>query len=297
DRGRRPANRLLSGDDIAEARAWAARRPKSAPEPTALHLDCIRASEEETEARLSAQRKQLEVVAAAQAERETALHKAEEALKKAADAQRRRGIIIYFAFVVVSIVAVLGGFLYFKEKQEKEQVLAVIESDALSTSRLAEIYHRGQFGHGAPDYTKARERYEKAADIGAAYAMDNLGALYEDGEGVAQDYAKARELFEMAADKGNTSAMTNLGWLYRNGQSVPQDYAKARELFEMAADKGDFAAMNSLALLYRNGQAVPQDYAKARELFEKAAAKGNTSARNNLGKPYPADEAAPDNPP
>jgi hypothetical protein len=90
DTGGRPANRLLSGNDILEARAWAADRPKSAPEPTALQLDFIRASEEEAEARLSEQRKQLEAVAAAQAARETALHDAEEALKQAADAQRRR---------------------------------------------------------------------------------------------------------------------------------------------------------------------------------------------------------------
>jgi hypothetical protein len=33
DRGGRPANRLLSGDDIAEAKAWVARRPKGAPSP------------------------------------------------------------------------------------------------------------------------------------------------------------------------------------------------------------------------------------------------------------------------
>jgi hypothetical protein len=33
DRGGRPANRLLSGDDIAEAKAWMARRPKTAPSP------------------------------------------------------------------------------------------------------------------------------------------------------------------------------------------------------------------------------------------------------------------------
>jgi hypothetical protein len=85
DRGGRPANRLLSGNDIAEAKAWVARRPKSAPEPTPLHLDFIRASEEEAEARSSAQREQLEAMAAAQAERETALHKAEEALKQAAE--------------------------------------------------------------------------------------------------------------------------------------------------------------------------------------------------------------------
>jgi hypothetical protein len=36
----------LSGGDITAAKAWALRRPKDAPEPTVLHLDFIRASEE-----------------------------------------------------------------------------------------------------------------------------------------------------------------------------------------------------------------------------------------------------------
>jgi TIR domain len=58
DKGGRPANRLLSGNDILDAKAWVARRPKGAPEPTALQLDFIRASEGEAEARLSEQRKQ-----------------------------------------------------------------------------------------------------------------------------------------------------------------------------------------------------------------------------------------------
>jgi hypothetical protein len=65
--GARAPNRLLSGDDIAAAKAWAARRPKDAPEPTPLHLDFIKASEEAEDARLSAQRKQLADIAAAQA--------------------------------------------------------------------------------------------------------------------------------------------------------------------------------------------------------------------------------------
>ena len=47
DEGGRSANRLLSGPDIATAKAWAARRPKDAPEPTELQLDLIKASEEE----------------------------------------------------------------------------------------------------------------------------------------------------------------------------------------------------------------------------------------------------------
>jgi hypothetical protein len=104
DQGGRPTNRLLSGADIAEAKAWAARRPKSAPEPTALHLDFIRASEEEAEVRSNAQRKQLEAMAAAQAEREKALHEAEEA-------QLKQGTIRNIAFVLVTIFAVLATAL------------------------------------------------------------------------------------------------------------------------------------------------------------------------------------------
>jgi hypothetical protein len=47
DAGGRPVNRLLAGSDIATAKAWAARQPKSAPESTELQLDFIKASEAE----------------------------------------------------------------------------------------------------------------------------------------------------------------------------------------------------------------------------------------------------------
>jgi hypothetical protein len=141
DTGGRPANRLLSGNDIRAAKAWAAARPKSAPELTALQLYFIRASEEEAEARLSEQRKQLEAVAAAQAARETALHDREEAVKQAADAQReaadalrRRARIRNIALVAVSglsVVAVL--FALFANQQritadkQRHQADAILE--------------------------------------------------------------------------------------------------------------------------------------------------------------------------
>src|SRR5262249_46662345 len=121
-------NRLLSGDDIAEAKAWAARRPKNAPEPTALHLDFIRASEEEAEARSSAQRKQLEAVAAAQAEREMALRQSEEAQRKRATMASIRNI----ALVAVSIFAVLAGLLALYSVQQRklaEKQRAVAEEE------------------------------------------------------------------------------------------------------------------------------------------------------------------------
>jgi TPR repeat protein len=318
DRGGRPANRLLSGNDIAEAKAWVARRPKNAPEPTALHLDFIRASEEEAEARSSAQRKQLEAMATAHAEREAALKKAEEAQRKRATIARIRNI----ALVAVSILALLAGLLGLYSAQQrnvaeaqrelademlasateiivetqhqmndntKKRVLAVFQrgadhADQTSMRNLGIAYRNG-WGV-AQDYGKAREWYEKAANKGDTPAMTNLGGLYRDGRGVAQDYGKAREWFEKAANKGDEKAMTNLGRAYAEGQGAAQDYAKAREWYEKAADKGDTPAMNHLGLLYYNGEGAAQDYATAREWYEKAADKGEARAMLNLGGLY-----------
>ena len=63
DYGGRPANRLLSGSDIATAKAWAARRPKDAPEPTPLQLDFIGESEAEDIRQQSAETQRLREVA------------------------------------------------------------------------------------------------------------------------------------------------------------------------------------------------------------------------------------------
>ena len=321
DRGGRPANRLLSGDDIAEAKAWAARRPKNAPEPTALHLDFIRASEEEAEARSSAQRRQLQ-------ERETALRQLEEAQRNRATMARIRNI----ALVAVTILAVLAGLLYLRSEQQRKlaeeqreqvdqllvraeniiwttiahmdiatlkkvfdiatlkEVFAVYQTgadrgDANSMQNLGTLYARG-YGM-AQDYAKAREWSEKAAEKGHWGGMLNLGLWYYDGRGVAKDYAKAREWFQKAADRSNDEvAMLYLGHLYHNGGwGVAQDYAKAREWYEKAADKGN-AAMSNLGVPYANGDGVAQDYAKAREWSEKAAEKGNADAMSDLGVLY-----------
>jgi len=321
DRGGRPANRLLSGDDIAEAKARAARRPKGAPEPTALHLDFIRASEEEAEARSSAQRKQLEAMAAAQAEREKALREAEEALKQAADAQRKRARIRNIAFVVVSIFAVLAALLGWgadqlrkAEKEQREladQILvdgtkifskSFAQMDINTRKELFALYQTGGdhgnvtsmrslgqfYGRGegvAQDCVKAREWYEKAADKGDATAMHNLGVLYRDGFGGAQDYVKARDWFEKAADKGNATAMNNLGWLYRNGYGVTQDYGKAREWYEKAADKGDARSKAQLEQLPIAEAAEAGRYAEALQLQETLTAKVEAVETKREGKP------------
>jgi TPR repeat protein len=304
DTGGRPANRLLSGNDILEAKAWAARRPKTAPEPTPLQLDFIRASEEEADARLSERRKELEAGAAAQAARETALHDREEAFKRAADAQRKRANTRNIALVVVSALAVLLWWIFRHfmtlGNVVTGEVYEIGEADAIlgrATNIIAKVEEGmdGETKHEAVDLLQtAREWFEKGAAKGDVDAMVNLAELYRNGRGVVQDYAKAREWYdkataeyEKAAAEGDPGAMVNLGDLYHNG--VPQDdakarewYDKAREWYEKAAAKDNTLAMNYLGDLYKNGQGVPQDYAKAREWYEKAAAKGDANAKMAL---------------
>ena len=276
----RPANRLLSGDDIAEAKAWAARRPKSAPEPTALHLDFIRASEEEAEARSSAQGKQLQAMAAAQAERETALKNAEDAQRKRATMARIRNI----ALVAVSIFALLAALLGLVADQQRRLADRVLDE---ATNIFAEVPHQ------LSDDTRKKlfTVFQTGANYGDVISMANLGQMYAKSLGVARDYAKAREWYEKAAANGHVGAMTSLGLLYVNGQGVARDYAKAREWLEKAAAKHHVGAMTSLGLLYVNGQGVARDYAKAREWYEKAAEKGDENAMARLEQ-LPIMEAA-----
>src|SRR6516164_8775320 len=246
DSGGRPANRLLSGDDIAEAKDWAARRPKSAPEPTSLHLDFIRASEEEAEARSSAQRKQLEAMAAAQAERETSLHQAEEALKQTADAERKRArvrkiafVIVSIAFVIVSILAALALNFYRSATQQRK----------VAEQQLELLVVQGEAEHADQIEWKDKAAAEKFSGT-----MVYLGVLYASGAGLPQNYTLARKLFEKAVAMDNPAAMNNLGQLYENGQGVAQDYGKAREWYEKAVAMDNPAAMNNLGQLYKNGQ-------------------------------------------
>ena len=303
DTGGRPANRLLSGDDIAEAKTWVARRPKGAPEPTALHLDFIRASEEEAEARLSEQRKQLEVVAGAQEAREKALNDREEALKQATDAQRRHLDFIRASEekaearlseqraqlkAVAAAQAAQQAALHYREDALKQATDAqrrrarIRNIGLIAASSLAAVAVLFALLANQQRITAEKQRHQ--ADTILARATNIIGNLQ-----FQMDIETKREAFALlqaGAEHGDSSSMANLGGAYHLGLGVAQDYAKAREWYGKAAANGNAIAMNNLGLLYAHAQGVAQDYAKAREWYEKAAANGNAIAMNNLGTLY-----------
>jgi len=133
-----------------------------------------------------------------------------------------------------------------------------------------------------PRQQTAGELFQKSADQGYGSAQNNLGVVYENGQGVSKDLGRAAELYQKAADQGNASAQKNLGVLYENGQGVPKDLGRAAELYQKAADQGYARAQYNLGTLYQDGGGVPKDLGKARELYRKAANQGYAPAITQL---------------
>ena len=110
---------------------------------------------------------------------------------------------------------------------------------------LGEDYFSGQ--NGKPqDYKKSIYYYERSAEKGNMYAMNDLGYIYQHGYGTAVDYAKALRYYEQAAELGNPHALNNLGYVYENGLGVRQDFQKAIEYYNRAIAGGSENAANNL---------------------------------------------------
>ncbi|THD76788.1 sel1 repeat family protein [Thalassobius vesicularis] len=201
---------------------------------------------------------------------------------------------------------------------------ALAQSDAAISAQTAyEMAARLEAGDGVlQNYAKAREWFEKSAQMGlpaaknalARYLFDGLGgpqdipraltlfaaaaqtgqaafqyeyatALETRGDGRA-DPALAAEFYTKAADQGHLDAMASLGVLYQNGIGVTKDLDRARTLYEGPAAQGNARAQNNLGLLYVRGEGVEQDYGKAAALFAAAAEQGLKVAMTNLGVMY-----------
>jgi len=89
-----------------------------------------------------------------------------------------------------------------------------------------------------PDPIKAAELYQKAAAQGSAEAEAALKAIYE-GDGVFDDPEVRLKWVQNAADKGDAKAMNELGFMYEQGNGVEYDPVRAAELYIAALETGD----------------------------------------------------------
>ena len=91
---------------------------------------------------------------------------------------------------------------------------------------------------GLPDPVKAVELYRQAADQGSADASAALARLLE-GDGAFDDPEARAKWLRHAAGQGNARAMNALGFMYEQGEGVPHDPKRAAELYIKALETGD----------------------------------------------------------
>ena len=99
-----------------------------------------------------------------------------------------------------------------------------------------------------------------------AGALEDATTAYGRG-----DYATAFQLLKPLANAGIAKAQDNLGFMYDTGQGVPQDYVQAHKWYNLAASR--FPASESIrretAIKNRDGVAAkmtPQQIAEAQKL-------------------------------
>ena len=125
--------------------------------------------------------------------------------------------------------------------------------------------------------------FRESADQGNVTAMDDLGGIYESGQGVATNYPEALKWYRKAADKGASRGENNLGWMYFVGEGVTRDYKQAAGWFLKSATQGNSYAEVNLGAMYQLGQGVATNYPEAAKLYRRAADQANADAQDNLG--------------
>jgi len=148
------------------------------------------------------------------------------------------------------------------------------------------VFEAGRVANARKDFAEARRLYDRAAAAGYPMALNNIGGMYEGGDGVRVDNAEAARWYRKAVEAGEPIAMVDLGWLEEMGRGVPRDCAEAVRLYETAVQAGIPSAMNNLGLLYLRGQCVRRDYNEARRLFEQGIALGDAACMNGMGVIY-----------
>ncbi len=175
-----------------------------------------------------------------------------------------------------------------ESKSDNEKQKLAIEyaqkSKDISANEIFEIgqdYYWGKKGK-SKDHHKAFSWFQKAAELGNKYALNDLGVLYDMGHGVRQDYKLAVFWYQEAANRGVPDAQYNLGIMYDEGRGIQQDSKKAIYWYQKAAVQGHSDAQFNLGNTYQD----TQENLLAISWYQKAADQGHTGGMYNLGFMY-----------
>lgn len=128
----------------------------------------------------------------------------------------------------------------------------------------------------------AESLFLRAAQIGDAFAMTNLGLHYEK----QKLWEQAENWYAQGVAQNSSEAAAKLGALYLTKRYRATHGDRAVELLRQACDANGGKAANALAQLYARGEFVPQSDEEAFKHFLIAAEQGEPEAISELGERF-----------
>ena len=98
------------------------------------------------------------------------------------------------------------------------------------------------WGVGCSKNLSEFEETKALAEKGDASAQNNLGYMYDAGNGVSQDFEEAAKWYRKAAEQGDAHAQTNLGIMCANGKGVLKDVVTAYTWYNIAVANENLTA-------------------------------------------------------
>lgn len=253
--GGKTSNRLLSGNDVAAAKQWIANRPSNAASPTNLHIEFVRASEEEEARRQNANEKRLREIAEAQAAREAALAETEKAQKREAVASkraveeanraaeasnrvaRRTRIGLAVSLALLALSAVFGVYAMQQTLVAKEQRQRAITQKklAVQASAAATISKK-----------KAVEAAKKLAEANGSLETANRNLM--EANALAEERRRDAVVASLKAQQAKQEAIQTADLLKKSNQELEQTNYKLKAALTLAESRR-VAAEKSLDLM------------------------------------------------
>ena len=142
--------------------------------------------------------------------------------------------------------------------------------DVSSQTHLADLY---LYGQGVEkNLQTALNLFKPSADNGYPLSLYKMGVIYRQGDRtVRRNVPLAIQWLQRAAKAGFARAQNDLGHIYETGDGVPRDLAKAASWYRLAADQGWSLAQVNLAQLYEKGRGVQRDRKEAFYWFRLAS--------------------------
>ncbi len=147
-------------------------------------------------------------------------------------------------------------------------------------------FDRGMAAYQQGDFDGALREWQRLAERGMARAQNNLGVMYDKGQGVARDARTAVSWFSRSAEGGMAAGQSNLSVMFANGDGVPQDDREALAWAARAAERGYAPAQYDLGRMFEQGRGTAADPAQAARWYQQAANQGHTQAQFQLATLY-----------